>query len=248
MNITLNELIRKLLRKVLRLINWVLPNNEYYKKSYSLQGEDMILATIFANQKKGVYVDVGAYHPIKFSNTYYFYKLGWTGINIDAMPDSMRNFKKFRKRDINLEIGISEKENDLIYYALNSSPMSTFSEEIFNERIKLPSINLLYKKTIKTVPLYKILDKYLTSDTPIDLFSIDVEGFDLQVLKSNNWDKYIPKVIVVESNSMRIEDLKNDEITKFLLSKKYEIFSKSFNSVVFLNEKFLQARLYSDQY
>ena len=56
---------------------------------YSQEGEDMILGKIFSGQKHGFYVDVGAHHPLRFSNTYLFYLKGWRGINIDAMPGSM---------------------------------------------------------------------------------------------------------------------------------------------------------------
>lgn len=59
----------------------------------------------FRKKKIGFYVDVGAHHPMRFSNTYFFYRMGWSGINIDAMPGSMKEFKKYRRRDINLELG-----------------------------------------------------------------------------------------------------------------------------------------------
>ena len=75
-------------------------------KSYSQEGEDLLLRRIFEHQKNGFYVDVGAHHPFRFSNTYLLYKCGWRGINIDAMPGSMRLFRRFRARDINIECGV----------------------------------------------------------------------------------------------------------------------------------------------
>ena len=74
----------------------------FYQKSYSQEGEDILLSRIFRNQKKGFYVDIGAHHPTRFSNTYYFYKLGWRGINIDAIPqasdyqDPIEKYNKYR--------------------------------------------------------------------------------------------------------------------------------------------------------
>ena len=76
----------------------------------------MILRVIFAKQQTGFYVDVGAHHPKRFSNTYFFYKKGWYGINIDATPGIMENFKKMRKRDINLNIGISDTTGERDFY------------------------------------------------------------------------------------------------------------------------------------
>ncbi len=77
--------------------------SEYAIKSYSQEGEDMILARLFENQQNGFYIDVGAHHPQRFSNTYFFYKKGWRGINVDAMLGSMKLFNKIRSRDINIE-------------------------------------------------------------------------------------------------------------------------------------------------
>ena len=91
----------------------------YSKKSYSQEGEDMILQRLFEKQKTGFYVDVGAHHPRRFSNTYFFYKKGWCGINIDAMPNSMKRFNRSRPRDINIEKAISENEKILKYYGFN---------------------------------------------------------------------------------------------------------------------------------
>jgi len=68
---------------------------------YSQGAEDIILASIFGNREKGFWVDVGAHHPQRFSNTYLFSLKGWTGINIDALPGSMAIFKKMRPNDIN---------------------------------------------------------------------------------------------------------------------------------------------------
>src|SRR6186713_1276577 len=76
--------------------------DKYYSISYSQEGEDLILKRFFSEKSGGFYVDVGAHHPKRFSNTYMFYKEGWSGINIDAMPGSMKLFNKVRSKDINL--------------------------------------------------------------------------------------------------------------------------------------------------
>lgn len=73
---------------------------------YSQEGEDMVLRKIFKNQKKGFYVDIGAHHPKRFSNTHLLYKKGWKGINIDVTPGSIKLFNQLRPRDTNLELGV----------------------------------------------------------------------------------------------------------------------------------------------
>ena len=50
----------------------------------------------------GKYVDIGCYHPIKYSNTALLYKKGWTGINIDLNKTSIDLFNFTRLRDKNI--------------------------------------------------------------------------------------------------------------------------------------------------
>ena len=135
-------MIKSLMKKIVPVRYWEDPNSFYrlYWKShagtyYSQEGEDILLRRIFEDQTTGFYVDIGAHHPKRFSNTCYFYELGWQGINIDALPGSMKVFKKFRPRDTNLEIAISEKEQNLTYYMFNEPALNGFSKSI-SERLQ----------------------------------------------------------------------------------------------------------------
>lgn len=65
---------------------------------------------------KGFFVDIGAHHPLRFSNTYKFYQNGWRGINVDPLPGIKKAFDKVRSRDINLELGISSANSYLNFY------------------------------------------------------------------------------------------------------------------------------------
>ena len=133
----LKQIVKILLPKNLVEKLSIIKNNYfdgYARKSYSQEGEDMILRRLFEKQKTGFYVDVGAHHPKRFSNTLFFYKKGWHGINIDAMPNSMSLFDKIRPRDINLEVPISEKKQKLKYYMFNEPALNGFSKELAEKR------------------------------------------------------------------------------------------------------------------
>ena len=90
--------------------------------SYSQEGEDLVLARYFAKSSL-IYVDVGAHHPTRYSNTYLFYSQGWRGINIDAMPGSMDAFRRDRPRDINIEALVSTSKKPTITFDLMSLPL-----------------------------------------------------------------------------------------------------------------------------
>jgi len=212
---------------------------KYSFRSYSQEGEDLILRRVFEGKEKGFYVDVGAHHPKRFSNTFIFYNQGWRGINIDAMPGSMKLFDKYRPRDINIELPISNKEQTLTYYAFNDPALNGFSRELSEERNREENYFIKFTKNIITSTLEDVLDKKLPKQQQIDFISIDVEGLDYEVLISNDFKKYEPKVILIEMVGSLLKDVECNEITVYLKKYNYSIYAKTVNTVFFINDKFL---------
>lgn len=207
--------------------------------SYSQEGEDLILKRIFEGQNSGYYVDVGAHHPKRFSNTYLFYKLGWRGINIDAMPGSMEIFKEIRPEDINLEIAVSDKEQTLVFHVFNEPALNTFDALIAEKFSLNKNFKIIEKRELKTFPLAEILNKYTPTGQRIDFMTIDVEGLDLKILHSINWSKHQPRIILIEDLNINIEKIFEGEIFKFLKPKGYSLFAKTCNTLIFLKEKWI---------
>jgi FkbM family methyltransferase len=212
-----------------------------FKISYSQSGEDLILSTILNYVKKGFYVDVGANNPYKQSNSCLFYKKKWSGINIDALPGCMKNFNKHRKRDINLEVAIANNKEELIYYNFENTFYNTFDDSMLDQIKKQTKL----VSTTKIIPqkLSQIFDNHKINK--IDFLSVDVEGLDLEVLQSNNWRKYRPKVIVVEMLESEPNMIKNNPIAKFLLKNNYYYFCKTPTNSFFLEKEFYSKRFLS---
>ena len=216
---------------------------DYYAiKSYSQEGEDMILRRLFEKQEKGFYLDIGAHHPKRFSNTFFFYKKGWKGINIDAMPNSMNFFQKIRPRDINIEQPISDKKQILTYYAFNEPALNGFSKELSLKRDKEENYFITFTKDIEAITLEEILDNNLLKKQQIDFLSIDVEGWDFKVLKSNNFEKYKPKVILVEMPANCLIDIMKNEISLYLKQYNYSIYAKTIYTVIYISDLFYDER------
>jgi len=231
--------IKSLLKKLIPTKYWEAQDSYYHLylnnhagTYYSQEGEDILLNRIFGKQRDGFYVDVGAHHPRRFSNTNYFYKKGWRGINIDAMPGSMKVFQKLRSRDINLEMAVSEKEQILTYYMFNEPALNGFSKTISTEH-QTEEYQIVNTITVSSLPLYQILIEHLPFEQNIDFLSVDVEGLDLKVLESNDWDKYQPKVILVEIINISLNSLINESIYQFLVSKGYFLFAKLIHTCIF---------------
>jgi len=201
--------------------------------SYSQEGEDLLLNRFFDDKRDGYFVDVGAHHPTRFSNTYFFYLKGWRGINIDAMPGSMSPFQISRPLDTNLEMGVGLQSQMLIYHMFNEPALNTFSVEEAQKKAAIPNYNIIGKKEIRVEPLSAILNEHLPAGQAIDFLSIDVEGLDYDVLASNDWDKYRPKLILVECLGLSLENSTDNKTVQFLKGIGYTMVAKSYNTVFF---------------
>jgi len=204
-------------------------------RSYSQDGEDMILKSIYEGRKnyKGFFVDVGAHHPVRYSNTRFFYKKGWRGINIEPTPSAIKPFNLFRRRDINLNIGVGENRDTLTFYCFNEPALNSFSKEVSEKIVKeRPKYKIIKEVKIEVFPLAEVFDKYLPTGTRIDFMTIDVEGLDFEVLKSNNWEKYKPEVLLVEEN-INVDEMDKSRIYPFLKEKGYVFFAKTLRTCVY---------------
>lgn len=154
------------------------------------------------------------------------------------MPGSMDSFKTHRPNDINLEIPVSDKRQFLTYYSFNEPALNTFSKEEAKKKDGLRNYKIIKTIDLETLPLSHILDEHLPKEIEIDFLTIDVEGLDFAVLKSNNWEKYKPKYILIESLRNSMDDLGENEIYNFLKINEYTLFAKTFNTMFFkLNKK-----------
>lgn len=210
-----------------------------WKKVYSQEGEELILDRIFEEKRNGFYIDIGAHHPYRFSNTISFYKKGWSGINVDAMPGSMILFNRFRRRDINVEAGIANDKGRMVYYIFKERALNTFDESRMKWLEKNSPYRHIEEKEIEVFPLHELLDKYMINeDKTIDFLDIDVEGLDLAVLQSNDWSKYRPNIIIAEANpDLMISDILNEAISIYLKQQDYSLYSRLYNSLIFINNR-----------
>lgn len=203
-----------------RLRNWIYSR---YRISFSKAGEDIQLFKLF-NRFEGKYLDIGCFEPVTFSNTYFFYLKGWDGFVVDPNPSLSAMFDKIRPKDTFINRGISGTAGTLSYYMLpqKMSSMNTFDYS-FLEKNDLTSF---VEKEIK-IPICTMEDlvKEFKLKDKIDFIDVDVEGLDLEVLQSNNWETFRPSIVMVETDLSLEEDM-HSPVTKLLEDKEYKILSK----------------------
>ena len=213
------------------------PKIFFPKKSYSSYGEDKVIVEYFKNKKKGIYVDVGCYHPLVGSNTYLLYKKNWKGVNIDVNQLSIDLFNRARKDDENINIAISNTKKRLkLFFRREINMLNTVNKKYAQMHFK-KGFN---EKEVKADTLDSILKRTRYKLKQIDFLNLDVEGNELNVLKSLNFKKYNPKLICVEIHNYALKsdidpsNLKNNLTYKFLLNKKYKPFWNNGFSYIFI--------------
>jgi hypothetical protein len=197
-----------------------------YYSSHSQFGEDMLLRSIFENKNEGIFVDLGAHHPIYYSNTYHFYKKGWTGLNIDGKPGSMKLFNQFRSNDKNIESCIGEIDGqDVTFYEFEQSAFNTIDDQMAKDVIA-KGHKVLKSHKLKTKTLNTILKESGLPVDKVDFFNIDIEGLDKIVLMSNNWEKFSPRVIAFEDHNFTVGNIESCETLSYLMTKGYKFSGK----------------------
>jgi FkbM family methyltransferase len=210
-----------------------------YKKSYSQCGEDLIIRHIFDALRipSPTYLDIGAHHPSFLNNTRVFYDNGSRGVNVEPDPSLIEAFQKNRPRDVNLNIGIAEKEGELPFFIMNTRTLNTFSEEDANLAEREGGVKI---KKVVNIPVLNVNDviKNNFSGTP-DFISLDVEGLDLSILRSLDFSLYRPKVICVETITFsgNRQGKKIVEIAEFMNDKGYFAYADTNVNTLFVDRE-----------
>tara|TARA_A100001011_G_scaffold247027_1_gene255265 strand:+ start:313 stop:984 length:672 start_codon:yes stop_codon:yes gene_type:complete len=182
----------------------------YKRKNYSQFDEDIFLTEFFKKKKKGKFVDLGAFHPIRYNNTYLLYRKGWNGTNIDLNQTSIDMFNIVRSRDNNKCALISNVRNkkETVYFEHNFSAGNSIN--LINDPQKI-----LTKEKIMTSSTFNDLVQH-----KFDFLNIDLEGHDYIVLKTIDLKYYQPDLICVEI----LENSKDkNKIFKFMEDNKFKL-------------------------
>jgi FkbM family methyltransferase len=209
--------------KLKLLVNLLKYKGFFTRKQYSKNKEDQYLKKIFRNKTKGTYIDIGAYHPYKHSNTYLLHRKGWNGINVDINKESIDLFNIARPNDKNLNIAIGNKNKiQTFYYQKKNHPMNTLNKK-FASRFWVNKDH--YKKNKIMTRTFDFLIKKIKK---IDLLDIDVEGAEYDVIKKINFKNISFKIILIEHSLFDATSIRNTKKVKLLLLKRNYKYIKNF--------------------
>jgi len=177
-------------------------------------------------KENGFFIELGANDGLAQSNTARFeFSKNWTGILIEPSFEKYIQCIENRKNSICLNYACVDNEykNDFILGDFNGNLMSSIDGKRLNNN------NLVQ---VKTITLEKVLDKYKNIDIEIDFLSLDTEGYELNILKGLNIEKYRPKFILIEIYNFDLENIFNFfEKNRYKLHSNFTNYNKIDNPV-----------------
>ncbi len=214
-----------------------------FLKTYSQTGEDRILLNLF--KTLGIaypsYIDVGANHPTILNNTYLFYLNGSKGINIEPDPELIKPFGVTRPDDINLNIGIgTDNESSIDFYIMSNRVLNTFSKHEAERVAAYGTYTIESTIKVEVVQLQKIIGTYFPDNNGPDFISIDVEGFDFQILETLDLAKYPETVFCVETINYSEDntEIKNADILNYFAENGFMIYADTYINTIFINRNY----------
>ena len=213
---------------------------DFGRTAFGQFGEDLVIEGILQTHgriRNGTYVDVGAFHPFKYSNTAMLYKkYGWSGMNIDANKVAIDEFRLARPSDINLIALCGEDQSEREYVYFDHPGVNSADKKMIERQTRDSSpFKETFRETRFSQRLSELLDRHFEPNRKVDFLSVDAEGMDLEVLNSNNWAKYRPFLIAVETHGMDLEKLKDNDIFTYLHELGYKLVSHVFVTSLFID-------------
>lgn len=209
--------------------------------SFSQGAEDILIPDIAKGMlgitNAGNYVDVGCNAPMHYSNTFNLYMRGWRGLNIDANCELIKECRRVRREDVSICAAVSDSEREATFYRSKDTHLvATIDEKQLSEWKKHWDYAKEDEEIIHTKTLTSILDEHWKYGNSIDLLTVDVEGQDFNVLKGLDFEKYRPKIIVIEKY-IAFEDVVQSDVYLFLAAKGYRLKNYAFVNLFFWDAK-----------
>ena len=212
------------------------------KLSYAQFGEDILVSSIFWRLQisQPLYLDIGAYDPKFLSNTYYFYRRGGSGVCVEPDPARREAFRRARRRDLCLSVGVGAEDKEAVpFYVLSEPSLSTFDEAGARRHAESGQARI---RAVVSVPVY-CLNTLIEKHCPRcpDFLSVDVEGIDLEILQAMDFERFRPVVICVETIDFYTQ-AKQSDVIDFLRAKGYRVQADTVINTIFVDERAWAAR------
>ena len=232
----------KALKKFIKaaVFSVVKPPPNLGKNCFSQAGEDVIMKFLFDGKKitTPTYLELGVFLPDIHNNTYLFYNNGSTGVLVDADDTYAERIKEVRPKDKFINVGVgSEGSAKADFYIFEDKALSTFDKGEAMLRDTIGTHKIIAVKEIPLKSINRIIEENFAT-TP-DLLSIDVEGLDLSILMTLDFERFPIPVICTETCTYSENHIKpkDNRIAEFMLSKDYFVYADTYINTIFVRNK-----------
>ena len=231
--------VKNILNKAKRFLYELKNSSGDGRLSYAQSGEDLIVDFIFRAMRvtRPSYLDIGAHHPTHFSNTYFFYATGSSGVTVEPDPTLHAQLRNKRPNDVHLNVGVGEGSSpSLPFYVMSTKTLNSFSKEEA-ERYQATGMHKIEEVLeVPVVSITEVLDLHFHDKSP-DFISVDVEGLDFQIIRSIDFSRYRPSVVCVETLtfSESREETKVSEIIDYMCGQGYFVYADTYINSIFVD-------------
>jgi FkbM family methyltransferase len=240
-----------LVRKFRHMVKWVLAVTPFGKKTAASIGyrwaykrnfgkikflgqscQDMIAYLYLQKRKNGFFVDIGANDGIMGNNSYIFEQIGWKGIFVEPQPDVYRLYlKRYRNcACYNAALSSKSNENTDFFKAHGANALSGINEGMSESHKKWAEE---YGKTeiikVKTMTFGEMMEKH-PEIRHVDFMSIDVEGHEMEILKTINFKKYSFSFLTIERSEP-------EKIKEYMRQNGYKVLMEIGSDIMFIPEE-----------
>jgi FkbM family methyltransferase len=203
-----------------------------HKISYSQFGEDITAANLFRNVDSGFYVDVGAHHPLRLSNTAELHIRGWQGVNVEPRQEGIRLFQQYRPHAINVRMAIHNELDTVTLYKFRGGRINTIlpgrAESL--KATKEP----VGEEVVPALSLNGLFEEHVPEGVHVHYLSVDIEGYDTEAILAFDLNRFKPDVICVEIHRFDILHLADHPIVQYLTDHGYELYAINIMSFTFV--------------
>lgn len=200
---------------------------------YSQFGQDIFIYKMVMNERKnGFFLDIGGNDPVKINNSYLFELNGWKGLAFEPIKSLAMKWKDARKTEC-LNMAIGEEEAEVEFTESEDSVLSGIRDSTikYNDDAKIEQYKVKQRKLGNVLAERNI--------TKVDVMFVDVEGYEMHVLKGIDFDKVDISVICLENNEEG-DDRADLEIRRFLIKKGYRLIGRLTIDDLFVKKNFLE--------
>jgi FkbM family methyltransferase len=204
-----------------------------HRLSYSQFGEDITAANLLRNVKSGFYVDIGAHHPLKHSNTALLHIKGWQGVTVEPQLDGFRAFQRFRPHATNLRVAIHNQADSVTLYKFRGGLSSTTMEERVEDMRQ--SKEVVGEEVVPALSLNAVFERHVPEGIHVNYLSVDIEGYDTEAIRAFDLGKYRPDVVCIEIHRPDMTALGDHPAVRYMSEHGYQLYAVNIFSFTFVS-------------